>query len=202
MIDQHNTLTLRTAQSARDREACYELRHRVFVTEQGLPVGSNPSTMVDSQDGDAVLLGAWRGDRCVGTGRVHLRGHEHSPYAGPLELDRLCRRFPESLAEYSRLAVEPSERGRDVYRALTNGLYRCSIDAGARYGVLGCAPGLIRLYERLGFDRYGSARLVEPYGEIVPMGIDLLNIEQLECRRSPFAALARQFIAQRDIAVA
>ncbi|MGH8162006.1 MAG: GNAT family N-acetyltransferase, partial [Gammaproteobacteria bacterium] len=62
---------VRSADWRHDRAALREIRTRVFIEEQKVPV----ELEWDSLDADCIHVLAWAGDQAVGTGRLTPDGH-------------------------------------------------------------------------------------------------------------------------------
>ena len=94
------------------------------------------------KEGDAALVMAWAGSDLAGLGywRRYSRP-THRPHA-----------------DLERVAVDPAQQGHGVGRALLTELIASAVDAGVEIltlDVRGDNDRALRLYESLGFSRYG-----------------------------------------------
>ena len=113
-----------------DLEACWALRHEVFVEEQGVPLDLER----DEYDATALhFLATWDG-RPVGTERVLLKG------------DR---------GKIGRVCVLRALRGRGIGAALIRAAVEELRGRGLRVAVLGSQVHAIPFYEGLGFAAEG-----------------------------------------------
>lgn len=125
MSDVHATLA-----TADDWPEIADLRHRVFVLEQGVPAEIEQ----DEEDAGALHAVARTGDgRVVGTGRAVLGG------GGP------------GVARIGRMAVEPSVRGGGVGTAVLRVLEHAAADAGATRVLLHAQAHAVPFYARAGY---------------------------------------------------
>lgn len=100
---------------------------------------------VDVEAGDAALVMAWSGAHLAGLGfwRRYARP-THRPHA-----------------DLEKVAVDPRRQGRGVGRALAVELVAAAVEAGVEVltlDVRGDNERAVRLYESLGFSRYGMLR--------------------------------------------
>jgi putative N-acetyltransferase (TIGR04045 family) len=142
----------RVATTADELEVHYQIRHQVFVVEQGLFGGSD----IDSNDahpGVVHVLGLWDGEP-VGTVRLF-----------PLD--------PSSdLWQGDRLAVLPAFRVRNLGRPLVRYAVATAAARGGREMVAHIQLPNVAFFERIGWRTYGE---VEDYVGVAhqPMCIDL-----------------------------
>ena len=127
---------MRRARTPAEVDAALELRHRVFVDEQGV----NPEADRDGRDGEALHLVAVRGERLVGTCRVIVE---------------------EGVGRLGRMAVEPELRGGGIGAELLGEAERASSAAGAGRMRLHAQLSARSLYERAGYEPAGEVFLEE-----------------------------------------
>jgi predicted GNAT family N-acyltransferase len=132
--------------SARDdeRAAALNLRRRVFCEEQGVPEHEE----LDGRDDEGL----------------HLVAVDHG--GSVLATCRLL--FAGSTVQFSRLAVEPSERRRGIASALLTAAEQESVSGGARRMVLHAQTYALDLYVAHGWQSRGK-RFVEAGIEHVAM---------------------------------
>ncbi len=113
-----------------------DLRHQVFVVEQGV----DPTIERDGRDHEALHVAVHDGtDHIVATGRLMLL---------------------EGVAKVQRVAVATALRGEGLGRLVMEGLERLAANQGAREVRLSSQQDAVGFYERLGYVGNG-----EPYLE-------------------------------------
>jgi predicted GNAT family N-acyltransferase len=113
-----------------------EIRRRVFVDEQGVPLAEEIDEH-DLADPEAVHALALEGDRALGTGRFY-----------PLDRERV---------QIGRMAVLAEVRGAGIGGRLLAALAAEAARRGYRTGCLLAQLAAIPLYERAGFRPAGGA---------------------------------------------
>ncbi|MZD04094.1 GNAT family N-acetyltransferase [Streptomyces sp. SID5785] len=133
--------TLRVAQTAADREACFAVRRGVFVAEQGVP----EDLEYDRYDADAVHVLAVRADgTALGTGRL-LTGEAAAVKNGGAR----------DVGALGRLAVTQEARGLGVGAALVGAIEDAARERGLTAVDLHAQTHALGFYERLGYEVYG-----------------------------------------------
>jgi ElaA protein len=122
-------MSFRIAQT-QDFQTCLDLRIRVFVQEQGIPLEEE----VDALDPLAVHLLAWDGDSAVGTARVLIDG---------------------DTGKIGRICVLPQVRGAGLGRDLVLAGMDVLRQQGADTAHLAAQVPALGFYETLGFAAYG-----------------------------------------------
>jgi predicted GNAT family N-acyltransferase len=126
-------LTIRTAKTTQDIEACFRIREEVFIIEQGVPVELER----DEHDGAALHFIAWADGQSVGTARAVIKDGGRS-------------------AKIGRVAVRRSNRGSGIGKSLIS-----AIEAAANLGhvdnfLLDAQTHALQFYQRLGYQPYGE----------------------------------------------
>lgn len=124
-------VAVREAVSQGDRDACRDLRRRVFIDEQGVP----ESDEWDGLDEGALHLLAAEGGRPVGTARVR--------WPGP------------GVAKVERVAVAADRRRAGIGRALMVAAEDRARARGAVEAVLGAQVRALPFYVGLGYAAEG-----------------------------------------------
>lgn len=122
-------MSFRIAQT-QDFQTCLDLRIRVFVQEQGIPLEEE----VDALDPLAVHLLAWDGNSAVGTARVLMDG---------------------DTGKIGRICVLPQARGAGLGRDLVLAGMDVLRQQGADTVHLAAQVPALGFYETLGFAAYG-----------------------------------------------
>jgi predicted GNAT family N-acyltransferase len=120
------------ASSAAERALAFEVRRRVFVSEQGIA----ERLEFDADDAKAAHLLALSGEDAVGTLRVRV-----------IEDGRT--------AKIERVAVVASARGTGVGLRLVQGALDLALRQGAERAVLHAQTRAMGFYARLGFAAFG-----------------------------------------------
>ncbi|MEU8948433.1 GNAT family N-acetyltransferase [Streptomyces sp. NPDC048489] len=143
--------TLRTAEDAADREACFAVRKEVFVGEQGV----SEDIEYDAYDAGATLhVLAVRDDGTpLGTGRL-LHGADAAAKTGG----------DPGVGSLGRLAVIKEARGLGVGVALVGAIEDAARARGLTSVDLHAQTHALGFYERLGYVAYGE--------EFLDAGID------------------------------
>ncbi|MFI8516495.1 GNAT family N-acetyltransferase [Streptomyces sp. NPDC085481] len=132
---------VREAVGQDDREACFAVRHEVFVQEQGVP----REIEYDTYDETAVHVLAIRGDGVpLGTGRL-LHGADAAGKTGG----------DASVGSLGRLAVAQAARGLGVGAALVRAIEDAARARGLAAVDLHAQTHALGFYERLGYEAYG-----------------------------------------------
>ncbi|OUS38057.1 drug:proton antiporter [Rhodobacterales bacterium 56_14_T64] len=118
-----------------DHDACFALRHQIFVGEQGVPMEEE----LDDLDQTATHLLAKENDTAVGTARVVYHGE---------------------FAKIGRVCVLKSARGTGLGAKLIKAAVQIAKEQpGVTKAKLGAQLHAIGFYENLGFSVYGPIYL-------------------------------------------
>ncbi len=118
-----------------EMQQAFDLRIRVFVHEQAVPLEEEFDGL-DDQAAHVIIFD--EADRAVGTGRMLIR---------------------DQVAKMQRITVDASCRGQGVGRQVMEGLEALAMDAGARIARLDAQTRVIGFYESLGYFAYGDLHL-------------------------------------------
>ncbi|MET9443897.1 GNAT family N-acetyltransferase [Streptomyces sp. NPDC006610] len=133
--------TVRVAEDAADREACFAVRKQVFVAEQGVP----EDIEYDAYDAGALHVLAVREDGVpLGTGRL-LYGDGVAAKTGG----------DPAVGSLGRLAVAKEARGLGVGVALVRAIEDAARARGLAAVDLHAQTHALGFYERLGYEAYG-----------------------------------------------
>ncbi|MFD5626318.1 GNAT family N-acetyltransferase [Streptomyces sp. NPDC127072] len=134
--------TVRVAEDAADREACFAVRKEVFVGEQGVP----EDIEYDAYDDGALHVLAVRDDGLpLGTGRLLYGEAAAAKTDGDLTVGSL-----------GRLAVKREARGLGVGVALVRAIEDAARARGLAAVDLHAQTHALGFYERLGYVAYGA----------------------------------------------
>ncbi|MCL2857541.1 MAG: GNAT family N-acetyltransferase [Oscillospiraceae bacterium] len=123
--------TVKCVESAGELGTAYNIRFKVFVDEQNVPV----ELELDEYDNDAVHMLALEGGVAVGCGRVV---------------------FFEGYAKIGRVAVLKEHRGRGHAKMICEKLIDIAREQGSRKAVLDSQCSAEGFYRKLGFEPEGE----------------------------------------------
>ena len=199
LTDQGTTILL--AVSEAERQEVYRFRYAVYVEEMGKsPPDANHErrVLMDRFDATASLYLLRDGEGAlVGTLRInHLAALESAQEAlRPIPLEPLLEQAPlKNLSYTSRLMLRADWRGGSSLALLCNRIFADSLEEGIHFDLCHAHPGLIELYEQLGYRRFCAGITLPGVGYRVPMLLALRDRAHLRRCRSPLMrnpALAR-----------
>ena len=192
------------AQSQEEREEIFGLRYEIYVEEMGKspPEADHRHRWIrDSLDPVARLYGLRNPEgKLVGTLRLNLLGDLDDPDSqlgvmAKALLPVLEHVSWQSISYTSRLMLQAECRGGTALGLLFNRCYGDAIEAGIRLDVCHANPGLVELYEQLGYRRFCSGIDWPGIGYQVPMLLALNDVSHLKISRSPLMRHPRARVA-------
>ncbi len=196
-LEPRSPITIDLAESVEQRAAVYRFRYDIYVREMGkLRMGDADHARAwlhDALDDHARLYAAYDEDGAViGTLRV-LSGAQHIPQPFPQvpHFEQFSSLDPVALSFTSRLMVAPGARGGQAMTALVFRAYADGLATGAQFDFCVCTPGLVDLYEHLGYRRF-TGNLVDPVvGYQVALVLAVRDREHLKAIQSPLLRVLR-----------
>jgi len=134
--------------SEADMPACFAVRHRVFVVEQGVPADLER----DDEDARATHWLVREGERVLGTARARAVDH-----VVPRDEPAPRGAGAERVAKAERVAVLAEARGSGVGRALMDEIERSASAEGFRAVFLHAQAAALPFYRALGYRSEGEA---------------------------------------------
>jgi predicted GNAT family N-acyltransferase len=126
-------ITIRSADTTQDIEACFRIREEVFIVEQRVPADLER----DEHDSEALHFMALADGQSVGTARVVLKDSGTS-------------------AKIGRVAVYRSNRGLGIGKLLIAAIEAAPDLRHVRHFLLDAQTHALQFYARLGYEAYGE----------------------------------------------
>ncbi len=192
-----------------ERAEVFRFRYDVYVREMGkvdLDEADHAKRWIrDALDDQATLYVARTQGRDGGRGTIvgtlrTVHGAAGIPPAyGALDgFERFTAFGAESFSFTGRLMVSPGERGGKAMPALVNRAYADGLDSPAQFDFCTCTPGLVDLYEHLGYRRF-TGNVADPVlGYMVPLVLVLRDGDHLRSIRSPLWRALRHHASAVD----
>jgi len=196
-IHENENYVTRLAVSANDRRAVYALRYQIYVEEMRLLqlFGNCRGEISDYWDDHADLIATFteRGE-LVGTSRMNYgRCDADLPYPSMMKYEHFKIEEGELYCYTSRTMVDAAYRkGGFVFNSMMKE-YLLRLQAkNVRFAFLYCQPHLVHSFSQMGFRVYQSPVSHEEIGDVVPMVMDIKDLEYLrETRALSYRYLAR-----------
>ncbi len=154
-------LTVRVAETKAEREACYALRYRVFIEEQGrdVPTVDHHRKLYRlEEDSSAMQLLANCGDDVLGTMRIHHGAASEIPLEirERYEMHRFLTEVPiKQMMSIAGLAIERHQRGGTATVAFVQECFRLVMERYPNTKLVFIIapedPRLMALYQWFGF---------------------------------------------------
>lgn len=196
------------AHSRWERQAIYGLRYKVYVEELAK---KNPSNVdherqwikdPEDEKPGSVLLYSGSIPNLSGTLRLTTWEPGHIP-AEVVERYSL-ELFPDyqnlTICEAARLVVRANFRGKLILPALARACYETVCrKQNVHLAFLYCAPGLVRIYRRLGFRPYAGRLVSTKDGIRVPLLMIPSDLRYFREVNSPLTCLARELFGSGGV---
>ncbi|MEP6618808.1 MAG: cyclic nucleotide-binding domain-containing protein [bacterium] len=190
---------VRVAATDDERHEIFRLRYRVFVHEQGkrrAGMDAQRKELTAQWDPLSVLWYAHDGMTIVGTMAQTIIGPDFdvSPMPAALELASFPRTESCKVGYSSRFAIAPEHRSAWVLPSLARSTYRHGRALGAKFDIMLTNPGLVPLFERLGYVRYTASGFHgSDHGLLLPMVLPASDHQHLRNTRSACLPAASAF---------
>ena len=180
------------AASSAEREDVYRFRYQVYVEEMGKspPEADHEQRFLrDNFDANSRIYQLKNSDGyLVGTLRFNRFGDLTAPdqLLRPIPLKPLFGRASANAISYtSRMMLRADWRGGGAVGLLFNRCFADALADGVRFDLCHAHPGLVELYEQLGYRRFCSGVTLPGVGYQVPMLLALRDQEHFRRSRSP-----------------
>jgi hypothetical protein len=195
----HRNPVVGVAEDERETSLVRQLRFRVYVREQGKhfdEIDWTRGELPDPLDTVSRLWYAREDSTAVGTLAQTIIGPEFDLSRLPSGLG--VEHFPVSssrpLGFSSRFVIAPGYRSTWVPAGLARHSYVYGRRRGGTFDFMATHPGLVPLFERLGYVRYTASGIRSPdIGLLIPMVLPGADHEHLLRTRSILFAVAREF---------
>ncbi len=184
------------AEAAGEREDVYRFRYEQYFAGMGdLPGTDHGARRVWLPHDDCSWHFAARSSHekiiAVGTATPAAEPSLYQEWREMFELSRLGKLVPQ-LILISRVVVAKEARNSALFGSLCLYLARTFMAKGYHYAAHYCAPGMVPMYERLGYRLYGRGKALHGGEYRLPM-LYLADDRPYLCRvRSPFRSLAEE----------
>lgn len=205
------SMEIKVALTPEEKEAIYKLRYRVYVEElakANIVADHENKKIYDELDEWAIILYVQVGSNIIGTARVNI-GYLNE---FPKELVELLdmgkyKKYQDDGMEHkmtfaSKLMVDIQYRSSPALYLLLAKCYEFSCANKVLFAFCGCNIHLIRLYEQMGFNRYGKNFADAGYGMLTPVVLTIQDVNHFRKVRSPLYRGARKMIFDNPQSVA
>ena len=176
------------AAAENERNGIFRLRYEVYVEEMGREQKyaiHEQRLVAEPLDKNAVILGAFLGERAVGTCRINFSANSLFDNSDLYDFDRFERQYPGRVAFVTKMMVAPDFRGSCLFSDLSKAAFAVVKDHCGGVVVIDCNEHLVSAFERLGFRSY-RGRLRHPnYGIVTPMYLEVADEAHLRAVSSP-----------------
>ena len=194
----NKTIRIIIASTIEEKIEIYRLRYLIYVEEMSRRlelIDHETKLLYDEMDDWGILIYAQIGIEIIGTMRVNVGKLDDFPreLVQILSLDKF-QKFDtrQNFALSTKLMVSPNYRSSQaLYLLLAKG-YEIYCNHQVQFSFGGCNFFLIRLYEQLGFHRFGRNFIDPGYGLLTPIVLLVDGIDHLRAVRSPYLRIARK----------
>jgi hypothetical protein len=188
------TVQVRLADSEAERHEVFRFRYRVLVVELGIePAGTDHAIQEvrEGLDSDARHLTLWQDGGIVAA--IRMSGGVASPLSR--DADRMLKlqsfeAFGRAVLTLTDRLVIAREHQHTEAAILLGAAYKIGRRNGSRFDFTHCPPGMVRLYEQLGYRRYTECFVDQETGYRVPMVLLTEDLGYLRSMHSPLAGIA------------
>ncbi|MFZ5643096.1 MAG: GNAT family N-acetyltransferase [Bacillota bacterium] len=184
------------ASEKKDRESIYGFRYRIYVELMNKNLSSVDHVnklMYDDFDYWGLIIYVRIGLEIVGTLRLNIGfiNDFSSFFINSYRLDKFHKIAIDNkkspiLCFASKLMIAPAYQGTYIIKLIMEKVHSICREKKIQFMFMGCAPGLVSFYEKMGFRRYTSNINIPEYGYIVPLVILPEDAEHLCNVDSPF----------------
>ncbi|MEZ4316695.1 MAG: cyclic nucleotide-binding domain-containing protein [Myxococcota bacterium] len=191
------------AKTEDEREAIYRQRYEIYVLGKGLREGpgvdhaSGRLVEPDDEGENTTLYYIGTPDDVVGS--LKVRSWRAGECPDSIRRTYRCDRLEglDAMPGFDMTALMIRERSRGGQRFLTLTIGAISdtlVRSGAGYLLADCAPGLLRLYRRMGLRPYGAPPVLSDRGILLPLVALTCDLGHLRSVSSPLLPVAQAAI--------
>lgn len=192
------------AESDSDKDAIRRFRYDVLVdqfSETLQHADSDTSGLGDPLDHEAIHLTLSDTHGIAATIRILRPGPElQEELRTHYQLERFSSFGWDSLSLTDRLTVSPHRHRGEVTRIIFGAAYKVIRQLGARFEFCACGPGMVAVFERLGYRRYTDNFEDEDSGYQVPLVLLTEDVEHMTRVGTPFLRISQEFANSNDTA--
>lgn len=198
------SIQIKIALTPAEKQAVYRLRYKVYVEEMAkekIIADYSNKMLYDDFDGWGILIYAQIDSKIIGTARVNVGNLSCFPEQliddlGMNEFQTDKNNWEQEKFTYaSKLMIDPKYRNSAVLYMLFAKCYEVSLQNQVLFAFTDCNVHLIRLYEQMGFNRYGKNFTDEGYGLLVPVVLTIWDFGHYRKVRSPLYRITRKLKA-------
>ena len=190
--DSHMPLKIILAEKDELKELIYALRYKIYIEELGKKSQSTDHKrcrIKDNLDLTADLYALQdENNKLIGTVRINRIDRLDNPKEElyPLPIQNLLDVIEASSITFvSRLMVCKDHRGGKAFSKLAFHTYQIAIEKSYGFSICHTRPGLVTLYEQLGYRRFCSGKEFPNIGFQIPMIMALKDYEYFQKIGSP-----------------
>lgn len=180
--------------SEEERKEIFNFRYQVYIKEMSKQIETVDSNMIyDELDEWGVLLYVKVETEIVATARMNIGLIEKYPkeLISILQLDKF-KNYKAPVALLTKLMIDARYRNSSILYLLISKCYELAFNNGVEFIFGGANFHLLRLYERIGLQRYTHNFIDPGYGLLSPIILLVNDIEHLRNVRSPLVRIARK----------
>lgn len=185
------------ANSDNIRTRIYGFRYATLVAGLGAQskyADENKEQLVDDLDADAAQVYVAHKGAIAATVRVISGTHLNSDrFNADYKLDQFKSSGRGALTLTDRLTVPRESRNPYLLQLILAAGHKSARHIGSKFDFRCCAPGMVMMYEKLGYRRYADNFESEEDGYQVPMVLVTEDIDYLKTIRSPLIGVAAEF---------
>lgn len=169
----------------------YQFRYSVYVEEMKRPqryANHESRIVVEPLDTHAHILAAFDKDKLVGTVRINFCRDSNLNYYEELYGLRefASHHYPFAVSITTKFMVAREYRRTLLSARLATELYKLALREGIKVDFIDCNAHLESYFESLGYRRYKPPVNHHEYGQVLPMMLNLTDLNHLKHVRSPF----------------
>ncbi|WP_110954943.1 cyclic nucleotide-binding domain-containing protein [Anaerosinus massiliensis] len=189
------------ANTLEEKKAIYQFRYEVYVEEMlkyKLKLVHQDKELADEMDEWGVLIYVKNGEEVIGTARINIGKISDFPKAIVEQLSlKEFQEYCDNNADYqfatvTKLMVGFNYRSSSALYLMMSKGYELYMQKGVQFSFGGGNCHLLRLYEKMGYHRYGKNFEDFGYGLLSPIVMLTNDLNHFRTIRSPFFRIAKK----------